>query len=94
MLGATKYTDHFNKESIDYRKRVRAAIRELGIFETTSADYRNKRMYGYTDKYTSVWLKKGEEAYNKLSALSKKLGFYVRFGYYSTIIYMPNQPST
>ena len=20
MLGATKYTDHFNKESIDYRK--------------------------------------------------------------------------
>ena len=93
MLGTTKYTDHFNKESIGYRKMVRAAIRGLHVFEETNAHFRNKRKYGYTDKYE--WGAYERKDVDKLIALGEKLGFYVKpFGVSGLIIYMPNQPST
>ena len=43
----SKCKDHFNKASVEYRKNIRAILRLYGW----NSAYRNKQVYGYSDKF-------------------------------------------
>ena len=76
--------DHFNKASVDYRKKIRKAIRDAGFGNSA---FRNKQVYGYSDKYFTD--KSLQPAFGKfLTSLSVQFEI-ARYG--DVIVYLPNQ---
>lgn len=90
MKKTTKYTyktqfaDHFNRESVAYRKFVREVFRRAG-YENV---FRNKQKFGYSDK----WMQ-----YDRLATpfykIAEILGLdYTETNYGLWLTHIPNQP--
>lgn len=83
----TQFADHFNRESVAYRKFVREVFRRAGYVNM----FRNKQKFGYSDK----WVARNFDfmSVKPFPEIAKLLGLdATQTNYGMWLTHIPNQP--